>query len=261
MQQLQIYKLGGKTIENKEELLRFLNAFGKLSGPKILVHGGGKMATELAQELKIPQTLIDGRRVTDAETLKIITMVYAGLVNKQIVAQLQAENCNALGLSGADGNLIRCKKRANAGIDFGFVGDLVEDGVNTKLLQNILTIQCVPVICAVTHDGSGQLLNTNADTLATKIAIAMKAHYDVSLTYCFEQPGVMADIAESNSVITALSTKEYRHLLATNKITTGMIPKLENAFWAKKNGIDLVRICNSGNIATHRKHNGTLIIN
>ena len=189
---LSVVKIGGNVIEDEKALDVFLTVFSKLEGLKILVHGGGKLATQLATKLGIESKMIDGRRITDAETVDIITMVYGGLANKKIVAQLQAKNTNAIGLSGADGNSIQAHKRPVKEIDYGFVGDI--DSVNSGLLTKLLSADLTPIFCALSHDGAGQLLNTNADTIASEIAIGMASSYETTLYYCFEKKGVLMDI-------------------------------------------------------------------
>lgn len=237
-QKLSIIKIGGNIIENKAELAKFLKFFASLKGLKILVHGGGGLATQLAAKLNIPSKMIGGRRITDAKTLKIITMVYAGLTNKNIVAQLQAHSCNAIGLSGADGDAIQAHKRPAAAIDYGFAGDV--DGVNSQMISKLLNADLTPVFCAITHDGSGQLLNTNADTIASELAIGMSELYDTALYYCFEKKGVLMDIKNEGSVVKHIDSEKYKALLADGIITDGMLPKLENCFHALKHKVNKV---------------------
>ena len=237
-QKLSIVKIGGNVIEDEHALDVFLTAFSKLEGLKILVHGGGKLATQLASKLGIESKMIDGRRITDAETVDVITMVYGGLANKKIVAQLQSKGINALGLSGADGNSIQAHKRPIKDIDYGFVGDI--DGINSGLLAHLLTLKLTPVFCAISHDGSGQLLNTNADTIASEISIAMASHYDTTLFYCFEKKGVLLDIKDENSVVKEIDTTMYQDLLAKGIIADGMLPKLHNCFHALENKVKKV---------------------
>lgn len=239
-QKLAIVKIGGNVIENKIELAKFLALFSKIEGPKILVHGGGKLATNFAKRLGIESKLVGGRRITDAESLEIITMTYAGLVNKNIVAQLQANNCNAIGLSGADGNAIKAHKRPVKEIDFGFVGDV--DKVNAATVTSLVKADLTPVFCALTHDGNGQLLNTNADTIASEIAIGMSADYDTTLYYCFEKKGVLMDIADEDSVVKNINPTSYQKLLSDKIIADGMLPKLENCFHALKASVNKVCI-------------------
>ena len=237
-QKLSIIKIGGNVIENKTELSKFLHLFSKLKGLKILVHGGGKLATQLATKLGIESKMVNGRRITDAETLEIITMVYAGLTNKRIVAKLQANSCNAIGLSGADGNVIKAHKRSVKDIDYGFVGDV--DGVNNPMISTLLNANLTPVFCAMTHDKNGQLLNTNADTIASELAISLSETYETTLYYCFEKKGVLLDIKNDASVVKHINSKKYTELLADKIIADGMLPKLENCFHALQHKVNKV---------------------
>lgn len=239
-QELSIIKIGGNIIENKQELKNFLTLFEDLGGHKILVHGGGKLATQLASKLGITSKIVGGRRITDAATLEVITMVYAGLTNKNIVAQLQAANCNAIGLSGADGDAIQAHKRAVTDIDYGFAGDV--DGVNTPMISKLLDAGLTPVFCAMTHDGNGQLLNTNADTIASELAIGMSEIYDTTLYYCFEKKGVLRDIKDEDSVVKHIDSSTYRQMLTDGSIADGMLPKLENCFHALHKNVSKVCI-------------------
>ena len=240
MKNLNIVKVGGNIIEKEEDLQAFLDAFAALSAPKILVHGGGKLASQLAERLGIPVKMTNGRRITDTETVEVITMVYGGKVNKSIVAGLQARNCNAIGFSGADGNSIRSIKRPVKDVDFGFVGDVV--GVNSELIDKLLSLDITPVFCAITHDGKGQLLNTNADTIACELAIGLSKEYEVTLNYCFEKAGVLLDINDETSVVKEIDTSKYSELLKDQVIADGMLPKLENCFYALKNGVSKVQL-------------------
>ncbi|WP_282113221.1 acetylglutamate kinase [Maribacter stanieri] len=237
-EKLSVVKIGGNVIEDEKALDNFLSAFSQLEGLKILVHGGGKLATQLATKLGIESKMIDGRRITDAETVDIITMVYGGLANKKIVAQLQSKNINAIGLSGADGNSIQAHKRPVKQIDYGFVGDI--DGVNSELLKNLLSINLTPIFCALSHDGAGQLLNTNADTIASEIAIGMASVFETTLYYCFEKKGVLLDITDENSVVKNIDTSKYKELLSKGVIADGMLPKLHNCFHALDNNVEKV---------------------
>ena len=237
-QQLSIVKIGGNVIEDEKELGRFLKFFSALGGLKILVHGGGKLATQLASKLGIESKLVGGRRITDAESLDVITMVYGGLTNKTIVAQLQANNCNAIGLSGADGNTIQAHKRPVKEIDYGFAGDV--DGVDSNTISSLLKAGLTPVFCALTHDGKGQILNTNADTIASEIARGMSSLYEVTLYYCFEKKGVLMDVTDENSVVENIDSSTYKKLLEEKVIVDGMLPKMENCFHALKNGVGKV---------------------
>lgn len=243
-QKLSIIKIGGNVIENKEELSKFLKAFSELNGPKILVHGGGKLATQLGKKLGIESKLVGGRRITDTQSLELITMVYGGLVNKNIVAQLQSQNCNALGLSGADGNTIQAHKRPVKDIDYGFAGDV--DGVDATTITRLLKAGLTPIFCAMTHDGKGQLLNTNADTIASEIAIGMSEKYETTLYYCFEKKGVLMDINDDESVVKHIDSTSYQKLLQQKIIADGMLPKMENCFHALHKKVHQVRIGDIG---------------
>lgn len=239
-QKLSVVKIGGNVIENKEDLSKFLQLFSTIDNPKILVHGGGKLATELGKKLGITSKYIGGRRITDAQTLEVITMVYAGLTNKNIVAELQANNCNAIGLSGADGNAIQAHKRIVKEIDYGFAGDV--EGVNSNMIAALIKANLTPVFCAMTHDGKGQLLNTNADTIASEIAIGMSQIYQTNLYYCFEKKGVLTDVNNENSVVTDIDSKKYQELLKKGIIADGMLPKMENCFHALHKNVSKVCI-------------------
>jgi acetylglutamate kinase len=240
MESLYVIKIGGNIIDDDALLSVFLRKFAQIKSKKILVHGGGKLATRLAVKLGIPQQLVDGRRITDAETLKIVTMVYAGYVNKNIVAELQSLGCNAIGISGADGNSILAHKRENTGIDYGFAGDI--ERVNAHWFRQMLENNLSLVVASITHDGKNQLLNTNADTIAQEISKAMCADYAVSLVYSFEKPGVLMDVEDENSIIKSLRKGYYLELKESKKIFAGMIPKLDNAFLAVNQGVDKVII-------------------
>lgn len=240
MDPLYIIKVGGNIIDDDQKLKSFLSEFSHIQGKKILVHGGGKLATKLAQDLSIPQQMVDGRRITDAETLKIVTMVYAGLINKQIVAQLNSSGCTSMGICGADANTIIAHKRKHPSIDFGFVGDI--DEVNTSILVTLLNENINIVIAPITQDGNGQLLNTNADTIAQEIAKAMSKNMDTTLVYSFEKKGVMRDVEDENSVIDKIDKAAFQKLKEENTIFAGMIPKLDNAFAALAAGVSRVII-------------------
>ena len=254
-----VVKIGGNVIDDSEKLHRFLKAFADLKGHKIRVHGGGKMASKLGEEMGIEAQMIDGRRITDIKTLRVVTMVYAGLINKNMVAQLQMNSCNAIGLSGADGNIIKAKKRpikkltakdgSTKEIDFGFVGDLDETSIHTKNLSILIDNGFIPVFSAITHDGESQLLNTNADTIASAIAVAMADHYDTSLVYCFEKKGVLLVVEDENSVIREINPIKYEELKTTGIITDGMLPKLHNAFEAINKGVKEVFIGKADDLA------------
>jgi acetylglutamate kinase len=240
MESLYVVKIGGNIIDDDALLSVFLKKFAAIKTKKILVHGGGKLATRLAEKLGIPQQMVDGRRITDAETLKIVTMVYAGYINKIIVADLQSLKCNALGISGADGNSILAHKREFAGIDYGYAGDI--DQVNAEWFRQLLDNGISIVASSITHDGKNQLLNTNADTIAQEIAKSLSSFYTVSLIFGFEKPGVLQDVADENSVIKTLESGYYKELKESKKIFAGMIPKLDNAFAAVGRGVNKVII-------------------
>ena len=240
MESLFVIKVGGNVIDDPSVLNQLLTDFAQLKGKKILIHGGGKLATDLAVQLGIEQQMVEGRRITDKETLRVVTMVYAGLINKNIVAKLQANKCNAIGICGADGNSILAHKRVNASIDYGFVGDV--DAVNASFINGILQQETIPVIAPITHDGKGELLNTNADTMAQEIAKAMSPYFKVQLVFSFDKPGVLLDKDDDSSVIPTIDKISFEKLKSANKIVAGMIPKLENAFKALDQGIETVRL-------------------
>jgi len=235
-----IIKIGGNIIDDEKKLSSFLRDFSEIGDKKILVHGGGKLATQLAERLGIKQTLVDGRRITDQETLKVVIMVYAGYINKSIVAQLQSNHCNAIGLCGADGDLILAHKRKHPVIDYGFVGDV--DAINVALLGSLLKRNLSVVVASITHDQQGQLLNTNADTIAQEIAKAISTEFDVNLIYSFEKTGVLLDANDETTVIPTLNPALYQQLKVKEKIFAGMIPKLDNAFTALNSGVKKVII-------------------
>ncbi len=239
MKKLTIIKIGGKVIDNKPALKQFLHDFSTVDGLKILVHGGGKIASDFGERLGIEPQLVEGRRITDEATLELVTMVYGGLVNKKIVAQLQADGENAIGLTGADANVLSAKKRPIKTIDYGFAGDITTENVDSSRLIEFLEGGLTPVFCALTHDGKGGLLNTNADTIASILAAALTKEYKVSLVYCFEQKGVLSDF-ENRIVIDKIDHSSYQQLQRDGTITEGMIPKLDNAFDALKSGIEQV---------------------
>ncbi len=239
---IKIVKIGGNVINNPSKLKEFLKAFAALEGPKILVHGGGREATTLASALGIETTMIEGRRVTDASTLDVVTMVYAGLINKRIVAQLQALGCDSIGLCGADASIIRATRRPANPIAYGFVGDICDDGVDESEIANMLRNELVPVFCAITHDGEGQLLNCNADSVASAVACASSRIMPVNLIYCFERKGVLADETDDSSVISSITGSSFKDLKETEIVSGGMIPKIENALSAVKKGVKSVTI-------------------
>jgi acetylglutamate kinase len=242
-QSLYIIKVGGNIIDDAHKLQTFLSSLAAFQGKKILVHGGGKLATKLAADLNIPQQMVDGRRITDADTLRIVTMVYAGYINKNIVSILQSKGCSSIGLCGADANIIQAHKRVHPTLDYGFVGDV--DSIDTSRLSTLLESGLTVVMAPITHDGKGQLLNTNADTIAQEIAKAMSALYRSTLIYCFEKSGVLLDAEDESTVISNLDPAAYIKLKTEQKIFAGMIPKLENAFRALESGVKKVVIGNA----------------
>lgn len=246
MQQLLVIKIGGNIIDNEAKLEQVLQQCAALQEPFVLVHGGGKLATQLAETMGLPQQMVDGRRITDAASLKVVTMVYAGYINKNIVAQLQAKGCNAMGFCGADGNAIQAHKRVHSTIDYGFAGDV--DAVNAPLLAGMLQNGQTVVLAPITHDGTGQLLNTNADTIAQATAKALVHHFAVQLIYTFEKPGVLLDANDETTVIPSINPQDYLQLKAEGKIFAGMIPKLDNAFAALQNGVQKVIIGQAENL-------------
>jgi acetylglutamate kinase len=234
-QKLTVIKVGGKIVEEDASLHQLLHDFASIEGHKVLVHGGGRSATKIASLLGIESRMVNGRRITDAETLKVVTMVYGGLVNKHIVAGLQARGVNALGLTGADLDVIRSVKRPVEEVDYGFVGDVKK--VNAVLLADLIAKGVVPVMAPLTHDGQGNMLNTNADTIAGETAKALSAYFDVTLVYCFEKKGVLKDEHDDDSVIPQITPAEFKQYVADGIIQGGMIPKLENAFEAINAGV------------------------
>src|SRR5579871_1122737 len=260
MESLYVIKIGGNIIDDEVKLSSFLKEFASVKSNKILVHGGGKLATKLADTLGIQQQLIDGRRITDAGTLKIVTMVYAGYINKNIVAQLQSHNCNAIGLSGADANIIRAHKRIHPTIDYGFVGDI--DSLNAERLTQFIDAGLTPIIAPITSDENGQLLNTNADTIAQETAKAMSQFYNVQLIYSFEKSGVLLDANDDTTVIPSIDQSYYTTLKEEKKIFAGMIPKIDNAFAALKSGVQKVIIGKAEELKKLIENkSGTTIIN
>ena len=242
-----IIKVGGKIVEEEASLKLLLKDFSRIAGGKILVHGGGKSATALAERLGIETKMVEGRRITDAETLKVATMVYAGLVNKTVVAGLQALGNNAIGLTGADLDIIRAVKRPVGAIDYGFVGDI--NWVNATALAELLANGAIPVIAPITHDGKGSLLNTNADTIASELATSLSSKYEVRLVFCFEKPGVLMDETDNKSVIPEIDPVLFAELKARGVINAGMIPKLDNGFNALRRGVTSVVITNAQGIS------------
>lgn len=255
MQKLTLVKVGGKIVEEAGSLRQLLADFSKIDGHKVLVHGGGRSATAIAAQLGIESRMVNGRRITDAEMLKVVTMVYGGLVNKQIVAGLQALHVNALGLTGADMNYMRSEKRPAEEVDYGFVGDVKE--VNAALLADLIEKGVVPVLAPLTHDGQGNLLNTNADTIAGEAAKALSKHFEVTLMFCFEKKGVLMDENDDESVISVLNADLFKAYTEQSIIQGGMIPKLENSFVALHAGVKYVVITRADQI---NKNIGTQII-
>jgi acetylglutamate kinase len=254
-QALHIVKIGGNIIDAPEALASFLASFASIQGPKLLVHGGGKIATSMAAELGIQSQMIDGRRVTDADSLRIVTMVYAGWINKSIVASLQTLECNAIGLAGPDGAFVVSKKRNPVPIDYGFVGDI--EHINAQALSSLISAGFSPVFAPITADVAGQLLNTNADTMAQALAIGLSEYFDVTLTYCFEKQGVLMDPNDDNSVISQINQANFAQLKAAGIVSAGMIPKLENALKAIALGVQTVRLCHADFVSQPEK--GTMI--
>lgn len=243
MDKLQVIKIGGNILDDVSQYQRLIAAVKKIKGCKLIVHGGGKVATRLAEALGIKTQMLDGRRITNKEMIQVVTMSYAGTINKRVVADFQKEGINAIGLTGADGNLIEAKKRPiQNGVDFGWVGDV--SGVNTNLVETLLSHEMVPVVAPLTHDLEGHLLNTNADTIAKEIAVAMASEFQVTLNYCFELGGVLTDVNDTTSIIKELTKEAYQVYTKNGKIKGGMIPKLDNAFHALEMGVKEVRITN-----------------
>ena len=252
---IKVIKIGGGIIENEHNLTLFLKSFSKINGPKVLIHGGGRLATKFAEKLGYKTKMAEGRRITDENMLEVVTMVYGGLANKKIVAELQSQGINALGLSGADGNLIKAHKRLVEKIDFGWVGDI--EKVNSNLLLSLIKRDIVPIIAPLSHDGRGKVLNTNADTIANEVAKALAQKEETQLILGFELEGVLKDITESSSVIPKITTQLFSQLKSKGVISEGMIPKLTNAFDAIQAGVTSVRICNALKI---EEDSGTLIL-
>ena len=248
MEKLTIVKVGGKIVEEPDSLGKLLRDFSRIKGQKILVHGGGRSATKLAERLGIESKMVDGRRITDAQTLEVVTMVYGGLVNKNIVAGLQALGINALGLTGADMNVILSDKRPVKTVDYGYVGDVKK--VNIGLLASLIAQGIVPVLAPLTHDGKGSMLNTNADTIAGETAKALSGTFDVTLIYCFEKRGVLMDENDDNSVIPRINKRDFEKLVSGGIVQGGMIPKLENAFASVESGVAEVIIMNANDLGS-----------
>lgn len=260
MEKLFVIKVGGNILDDALAQQSFLQKFAAVGEKKILIHGGGKIASSIGKQLGIEPNYINGRRITNEATIDLVTMVYGGLINKKIVAVLQAMKCNAIGLTGADANIIPATKRPVADIDYGFVGDIKDDQVSSTNLQVLLGNNMVPVVAPLTHDGNGQLLNTNADTIAAALAVALSAQYNVRLIYCFEKKGVLENIADDNSVIPLINKEKYEQLLQEKKLADGILPKIDNAFAAIKNGVNEVLIGHADDLLQNITENvkGTL---
>jgi acetylglutamate kinase len=261
MEKLFIIKIGGNIIDDGDSLKSFLKDFASIKGRKILVHGGGKIATRIGEKLDIESKYINGRRITDEATIDLVTMVYGGLINKKIVALLQGMGCNAIGLTGADVNMIPAVKRPVKEIDYGFVGDIANCQLPTANWKLFLTNNLVPVVAPLTHDQHGQILNTNADTIASSVAVALSGLYDVRLIYCFEKKGVLKDINNEEEVVHFMDEAVYQKLMDEQVLTEGILPKLENAFNAIDQGVKEVLIGHANDVVknTTEQVNGTLI--
>lgn len=260
MNKLYVTKIGGNVLDDDNALNKFLKDFASIQAPKILIHGGGAMATKIGNKLGIESNYVNGRRITDRETLDLVTMVYGGLINKQIVAHLQQWGCNALGVTGADGNMIKAVRRPVREIDFGYVGDITPDSVNSTLLYFLLKQNVVPVFAPLTY-AEGQMLNTNADTIASVLAISLSKHFDVRLIFCFEKKGVLRDVNDESSVMRMLNEAEYKRLLNEGAFHDGILPKLENAFSAIHSGVKEVLIGQADDLVRNTRVDteGTLI--
>lgn len=260
MNKLFVTKIGGNVLDDETALRKFLKDFASIQAPKILIHGGGAMATKIGDQLGIQSKYVDGRRITDRATLDLVTMVYGGLINKQMVASLQQHGCNALGLTGADGNMIKAVKRPVKQIDYGFVGDITPDSVNSTLLYFLLRQNVVPVFAPLTYS-DGMVLNTNADTIASVLAVALSKHFDVRLIFCFEKKGVLKDVSDEQSIIRQLTEGDYKQFLEKGVFADGILPKLENSFSALHAGVKEVLIGEAGDLLRNTKVDteGTLI--
>ena len=240
MDKILIVRIGGNLINNSQTLNRFLKSFAKIETKKILIHGGGNQVTKLSKKLNLNVKITNGRRITSIQDLEVATMIYAGSLNKTLVTKLQSFNCNSIGLSGADANLIESVKRPVKEIDYGLVGDIKK--INSIFLKNLIDQNLIPVICSITHDKNGQLLNTNADTISSEIAISLSEYYTVDLIYCHEKNGVLSNPNDDNSTFDKLNEKEFNNYLELKIISNGMIPKLTNSFYALNNGVKSVKI-------------------
>lgn len=261
MEKLFVIKIGGNVIDNDDALDAFLKRFASIQAPRILIHGGGKIATRLGEKLGIESKYVNGRRITDDQTIDLVTMVYGGLVNKKIVAALQAMGCNAIGLTGADANLIPAVKRPVKDVDFGWVGDIPSEKINAKPARKLLQQGWVPVVAPLTHDTNGHILNTNADTIASVLAVGLSAWYDVRLVYCFEKKGVLEDVENDDSVVRLITPTIYDKLKAGNRLFAGILPKIDNAFAAIEAGVGEVLIGHADDLLTNTgtETSGTLI--
>lgn len=253
METIVVIKIGGNVIDDEKALAVFLDDFAAIQQPKILIHGGGKLATQLSKDLNIEPKIINGRRITDERTINIVTMVYAGLINKKIVAQLQSKKCNAIGLSGVDANIIVAHKRIHPTIDFGFAGDI--DNVNADFIFDLLNKHYSPVIASITHDKKGNLLNTNADTIAAEVAIELSKTKKVLFCYCFEKNGLLKDINNNESVIPWVTLPEIEQLKEKQIITDGMLPKIDNIAHALENGVEKVFLGNTQEVLSYVSEN------
>lgn len=249
-EKLFVIKVGGNVIDDADKLNSFLKDFSKIPGKKVLVHGGGKIATSIGNKLNIPSKYIDGRRITDDKTIDLVTMVYGGLVNKKIVVQLQSFHCKAIGITGADANLLPAKKREVKEIDYGWAGDIETEKINSENWKLFLENGLTPVVAPLTHDGNGHILNTNADTIASVIATSLSVLYEVSLFFCFEKNGVLLDVNDVDSTISKLTFNDYLSLKKSDKLFAGILPKIDNAFDAIKKGVDQVIIGNSNDLSS-----------
>jgi len=247
-EKLYVIKIGGNVIDDEAQFREFLESFAAVPGKKILVHGGGKIATTIGSRLAIESRYTDGRRLTDDATIDLVTMVYGGLINKKIVARLQALDCNAFGLCGADGNSLEARKRPAGTVDYGWAGDLEASRINRGTWTVLLQGGFIPVVASLTHDGEGHILNTNADTIASTLAIALSGLYTVQLIFCFEKDGVLTDIDDPGSVVSMLDAPLYRALKEKKKLVAGILPKIDNAFSARQQGVQEVVIGNSKNL-------------
>ena len=261
MEQLFVIKIGGNVIDNETSLSSFLDDFAAIKSPKILIHGGGKIATKIGDTLGIESKYVNGRRITDAATIDLVTMVYGGLVNKKMVAQLQSRGCNAIGITGADANILPAKKRPVKDVDYGFVGDVDSAALSVSSLQLLLNGGLTPVMAPLTHDGAGQILNTNADTIASTLATGLSTHYNVRLIYCFEKKGVLENVDDEHSVIPLITKPIYSQLLAGKKLFDGILPKIDNAFAAIDSGVKEVLIGDARDLPRNTTNEtiGTLI--